>query len=228
MTIEQDIFKRAKIDFNKLAGYGFVKSELGWIYDKTFMNGDFKAVVRIDYNGNISGNVYETDCDEIYFPLRVESMAVGFAGEVRGEYEKILKDIKAHCCQINYFMFSQANRLAQRCYEKYGDYPCFPWDKFDGFGVFKNPNNNKWYALIMNIDRSKLDDSCSGETEAVNIKSDKEKISTLIKQNGFYPAYHMNKKNWVTVILDDTVDDDLLFELVDESHAFTLDKRAHR
>jgi predicted DNA-binding protein (MmcQ/YjbR family) len=80
----------------------------------------------------------------------------------------------------------------------------------------------------MNIDRSKLDRNFSGETEAVNIKSDKEKISTLIKQKGFYPAYHMNKKNWVTVILDDTVDDDLLFELVDESHAFTLDKRAHR
>ena len=38
----------------------------------------------------------------------------------------------------------------------------------------------------------------------------------------------MNKKSWITIVLDDTVADDFLFELLDESHAFTLRKNNYR
>lgn len=221
MTIEQNIFQRAQVDFNQLANYGFKKSGNSWLCTKTFMSGDFKAVVRVDANGNVSGDVYETDSDEIYIPLRVESMAVGFAGTVRKEYEKILEDIKAHCCYLNYFIHPQANRLSSKIYERYGDKPVFPWNDFSG-GVFKNPNNGKWYALIMNIDFAKLDKKRSGKVEVVNIKLNEDKILELHKQEGFYPAYHMNKKNWISIVLNDTVSDDMLFILLDESHAFTL------
>lgn len=225
MTIEQNIFKRAKVDLTKLADYGFKKSADHWVYSKIFMDGNFKAVVKIDVAGNICGDVYDTDSDDIYFPLRVESMEAGFVGAVRFEYEKILQDIKEHCCRINYFIYPQANRLAQKIYEKYGDVPCFPWDKFAGYGVFKNPENNKWYALVMNIDFAKLDQNCCGETEAVNLKVNADKIPDLITHKGFYSAYHMNKKNWITIVLDDSITDDVLFELLDESHAFTLFKQ---
>ena len=226
MSIEENIFKRAIIDFNKLANYGFIQSGEKQVFTKTFMNGDFKAVVTIDKKGKISGEVYETDSDDIYFPLRVESMVAGFVGQVREEYEHILSDIKAHCCRTNYFIYPQANRLTQEIYTRYGDNPTFPWDKFDGYGVFKNPDSDKWYALIMNIDKSKLDKKLSGEIEAVNIKLDEDKIPQLLKKRGFYPAYHMNKKNWITIVLDDSVTDEVLFGLVDESHAFTFGHRA--
>ena len=225
MTIEQNIFRRAKFDFERLSAYGFAKSGDEWIYTKIFMNGDFRAVVRVDAKGKVSGNVYETDSDDIYFPLRVESMAAGFAGEVRAEYEKILQNIKADCCHINYFAGPQANRLTLKIYEKYGDNPSFPWEKFDDYGVFKNPDNNKWYALIMNLDLTKLDKKRSGKAEIVNIKLNEDKISALIGQKGFYPAYHMNKKSWITIVLDDSVSDETLFALLEESHAFTLGKR---
>ena len=226
MTIEQNIFKRAKVDFTKLPTYGFAKRDNIWVYEKIFMNGAFRAVVQIDARGNISGDVYEPDSDDIYFPLRIESMAAGFAGEVRTAYEKILQDIKNHCCQINYFIYPQANRIAQIIAEKYGDTPVFPWDKFNGHGVFKNPVNNKWYALIMAIDKSKLDKKLKGEVEVMNIKLNEDKIPQLTRQKGFYPAYHMNKKYWITIVLDDSLTDNLLLTLIDESHAFTLDKRA--
>lgn len=225
MTIEQNIFQRAQVDFNQLANFGFEKTGDDWCYTKIFMNGNFKAVIRIDTNGNITGNVYETDSDEIYIPLRVESMAVGFAGSVRTEYEKILENIKAQCCHLNYFIHPQANRLTTEIYEKYGDKPIFPWNDFSG-GVFKNPNNGKWYALIMNLDFAKLDKKRGGKVEVVNIKLNEDKILKLCKQKGFYPAYHMNKKNWISVVLDDTLKDDILFALLNESHTFTLGARA--
>ena len=47
----------------------------------------------------------------------------------------------------------------------------------------------------------------------------------LRKKEGIYPAYHMNKKSWITIVLDETVHDDVLFDLLAESHAFTLGKK---
>jgi len=226
MSIEEDIFKRAVIDFGKLKKYGFTKSGDKWNYTKLFMNGDFEAAVTIDDKGHISGTVYEVATGDEFLPLRVENME-GFAGEVRAEYKQILEDIKADCCRINYFMQPQANRLTEMIYKTYGDIPSFPWE-FDGYGVFRNPNNEKWYALVMNIDKSKLDKKLSGEVEVVNLKLNEENIRHLLQQKGFYPAYHMNKKSWITILLDDSIKDDVLFALLDESHAFTTAKSNHR
>jgi len=227
MSIEENIFKRAIIDFAKLKKYGFEKSGNKWNYTKLFMNGDFEAAVTIDDKGHISGAVYEAATGEEFLPLRVENME-GFAGEVRTEYEKILENIKANCCRINYFSQPQANRLTEMIYKTYGDVPSFPWDKFDGYGIFRNPNNQKWYAAVMNIDKSKLDKKLSGEIEVVNIKLNEDKIQHLLPQNGFYPAYHMNKKSWITIVLDDSIKDEVLFALVEESHAFTTGKINNR
>ena len=224
MSIEKDIFKRAKIDFNKLSAYGFVKKNDQWVYTQPFMNDEFKAIVVIDKQGQIFGDVFETDSEESYLPLRVDSMAVGYVGQVRSEYEKILENIKVHCAVENYFVGVQANRLVLHIIDKYGDFPVFPWEKFNRHGVFKNQDNGKWYALVMTIDWSKLNKKLSGEVEVVNIKLAEEKIPNLVTQKGFYPAYHMNKKSWITIVLDETVRDDVLFDLLAESHAFTLGK----
>ena len=227
MTIEQNIFKRATIDCDKLEKHGFIKSGELWRYTEFFMAGEFKAVICITPQGNVSGAVYEVATDDEYLPLRVENME-GFAATVRAEYIKILEAIKADCCRINYFVSAQANRAAQFIYQAYGDLPAFPWDKFNRHGVFKNPDSQKWYALILCIDKSKLNAKLSGEIEVMNIKLNEDKILELNKQNGFYPAYHMNKKSWLTITLDDSVSDNLLFDLIAESHAFSLKKTAHR
>ena len=225
MTIEDNIFKRAEINKKALAQYGFRLSNGLWILNVPFMNGDFKAVVSVDDAGHISGNVYETATQDIFLPLRVESMD-GFAGEVRQAYMAILKNIKEKCCRENVFISAQANRFAEAVYEKYGDKPVFPWDDFSG-SVFKNPNNGKWYAIVMDINIQKVDKKQTGNVEVVNIKLDPEKIQDLLKEKGFYPAYHMNKKNWISILLNNTVPDSVLLGLLDESHAFTLNKHRH-
>ena len=55
--------------------------------------------------------------------------------------------------------------------------------------------------------------------EIINIKIDPEKIIELKKRRGFYDAYHMSKKNWITIALDGSVSDGLIFDLLKESHA---------
>ena len=223
MTIEDNIFKRAEINKNLLKQYGFQQSKGFWTLEVPFMNGDFKAVIIVDGSGHISGNVYETATQDIFLPLRVESMD-GFATEVRNAYINILMDLKEKCCHENIFISDQTNRLAEAIYKKYGDKPIFPWDDFSG-GVFKNPDNGKWYAIVMDINVQKVDKKLNGNVEIVNIKLDPEKIHKLHKEKGFYPAYHMNKKNWISILLNDTIPDQALFSLLDESHSFTLPKK---
>ena len=223
MAIEENIFKRAEININLLKQYGFRQSNGFWTLERHFMNNDFKAVITIDGVGHISGNVYEIATEDEYLPLRVDCMD-GFATEVRNAYIDILKDIKEKCFHENAFISHQANRLAEKIYKKYGDKPVFPWDDFSG-GVFKNPNNGKWYAIIMNINVQKVDKKLTGNVEVINIKLDPQKIEQLHAQKGFYPAYHMNKKNWISILLNETVSDDVLLKLLDESHNFTLSKK---
>ena len=39
--------------------------------------------------------------------------------------------------------------------------------------------------------------------------------------DGIYPAYHMNHKTWISVVLDDTICDDKIMELIQSSFDLT-------
>ena len=218
MSIESEIFKKAVVDFAKLEAYGFEKQADGYTLQKIFKNGDFRADVSVDKQGNVSGKVYEIATDEEFLPLRVENMG-GFAGEVRFAYQQILEDIKYKCFICLPFITAQSNRLATLIKNKYGDNPQFLFKKQPGYGVFKNPDNNKWYGMIMNTKAEKLDKNISGETEIIHVKLTEEKVQTLLPRQGFYPSF---KKNWICIALDDTLKDDEIMTFIDESHAFTI------
>ena len=228
MTIEEKIFKRAKIDFTKLEAFGFQKRQKEWFLARTFMNETFRAEISVDTEGKISGNVYETDSNELYIPLRVEAMSEGFAGQVRKAYEDVLEEMRENCCDSHRFMERQTNRIAQKLTEKYGDKPVFPWEKYQGYGVFKHLKNNKWYVLIGNVEKKKLEKQSEGETEIANIKLPEEKVQNLWHKKGFYPAYHMNKKYWITIVLDDTLSDKEILTLIDESYHLTAPQKENK
>ena len=38
------------------------------------------------------------------------------------------------------------------------------------------------------------------------------------------PGYHMNKRHWNTVILDESLSDDVIFEMIDESYNLVVKK----
>lgn len=224
MTLEEKIFKRAVINFSSLSEYGFIKQGKVFCLDRLFMNDAFRAHIKIDEAGNVFGDVYDVDTQDIYFPLRVDDMAAGFAGDVRKEYEKILNDIKQRCCVLNYFSGSQTNRISEKIGQIYGDKPEFPWEKYSDCGVFRHAESRKWYALVMNVDGAKFGAEQAGFTEIMNLKISEEKIPELLTQAGYFPAYHMNKKSWITLILNDTLSDEKIMELIAQSYAFAAGK----
>ncbi len=218
MSIEQEIFKKVKVNFQRLIDYVFQKKESFYYYSCDFLD-QFQARIRVDEKGILKGKVYDLLLDDEYFNFRVETQTGEFVGKVKEEYQKILEDIKEKCFTSLDFTTEQANRISALIYDTYQDRPYFAWE--DENGVFRNPDNLKWYGLIMNIDRSKLNRKQSGKIDVLNVKLDKDKIIKLLDKKGFYKAYHMNKTYWITIVLDDTLKDLEIMECIKESHAYT-------
>lgn len=99
-----------------------------------------------------------------------------------------------------------------------------PWQKDPVSTVFRHIGNRKWFALVMRVKRSSLGLNGEELIDIVNFKCDKVMVGSALGNNGFYPAYHMNKENWITVALDERVPDEKLRMLVDMSYELTRKK----
>lgn len=216
LNIENEVFKKAVVNFKKLENYGFIKIDNNYIFEKQFLDNNFKAIISINNKGIVSGKVIDLQTNEEYINIRTK-MNGEFVNKVRELYKNILIDIKEHCFEKKYFIYDQSNRITKYIKETYNNDPEFLWTKFKGYGVFRNSNNKKWYGIIMNIDLSKIDDK-TGEVEILNVKLDENKIKKLLNKKGFYKAYHMNKNDWISIILNDTISDLEIISLLNESY----------
>ena len=124
---------------------------------------------------------------------------------------------------------SMRDRIDSYINEQYGVEAEYPWDRDNTSAVYRHKDNKKWFALIMNVKKDKLGLSGSGMVSAINLKIDDINIhEMLITEEGIYPAYHMNKRNWITVILDGTVPEEQVLSLLDMSFSVTSKKYRRR
>lgn len=100
----------------------------------------------------------------------------------------------------------------------------FPWADAPSYAVFRHSNNRKWFALVMDIPKEKLGLSDKGMLDILNVKCEPVMIDCLRTEPGFFPAYHMNKTNWITVALDGSVNHEKIKMLLDISYNLTAPK----
>ena len=103
---------------------------------------------------------------------------------------------------------------------EYGTNPEYPWEGDSLSAVLRN-NSGKWYGIIMRIPGSRIGLDSDNLIDVMNVKCDPMVIDSLLSENGFAPAYHMNKKNWISIILD-VVDADEIKGLIDLSYRLTI------
>ncbi len=111
---------------------------------------------------------------------------------------------------------------------KYGSEPDYPWMDLQNSAVIRHAENSKWYGLVMDIPRSRLGLEGDEVVDIINLKCDKLFIGSLLQNDGYFPAYHMNKENWITVILDGTVNMEEVFGLIDISYGMTMPKERRK
>ncbi len=97
----------------------------------------------------------------------------------------------------------------------------YMWKKYPTFAVYRHHNNKKWFAVIMEIPKSKLNLNDDGLVSVINLKCDPLLIGSLLLENGIHRGYHMNKNHWITLRLDGSVGEDKIKWLLDMSFGLT-------
>lgn len=109
------------------------------------------------------------------------------------------------------------NEVFVYCREHFGTEPEYLWQTDPNFAVLRRAENKKWYGIIMDIPRQKLGLEGGEKVDILNIKCPEQLLGSFLGQEGFHPAYHMNKSRWLTVRLDGSVSPDQIFGLLEMS-----------
>ena len=113
------------------------------------------------------------------------------------------------------------------CFSTYGTPPDYPFDDLLETAVLRHVDNRKWYAIVMKVSRRKFGLESDDVIDVVNLKLPTEMFGSFGAPDGVYPAYHMNKLHWVSVLLPDAPDDVVQF-LVNVSFETTKDNRRRK
>lgn len=109
------------------------------------------------------------------------------------------------------------------CHNKFGTSPDYPFDEDLETAVLRHADNRKWFALLMKVSRRKFGFDSDKTVDVVNLKLPFEMFGSFGKADGVYPAYHMNKLHWISVLLSDATDETIAF-LTGVSYEETKDR----
>ena len=216
-----EIFKSYQFNKEKARDYDFVENGEVWNYSCQILQGDFSMTVSITPD-NISFQVFDQETGDLYPQVHMESMRGSFVASIREACLEILYQIRKACFDVQDFICPQTKRIMSQVQEKYGNQLEYLWEKSPDTAVLRHEGNQKWYAVLMRIPWDKLEKGREGLVEAVNLKHDQ--VADLLSKKGIYPAFHMNKRYWLSLALDDSLQDEEVIELIERSWNLTVKK----
>ena len=216
-----EIFKSYQFNQEKANAYGFVENGEIWTYSCQIFQGDFFLTVSITPD-NVSFQVFDQEMGDLYPQVHMESMTGSFVASVREACLEILYQIRKACFDVQDFICPQTKRIMAQVQEKYGNQLEYLWEKSPDTAVLRHEGNQKWYAVLMRIPWDKLEKGREGLVEAVNLKHDQ--VADLLSKKGIYPAFHMNKRYWLSLALDGSLQDEEVIELIERSWNLTVKK----
>ena len=120
---------------------------------------------------------------------------------------------------------SLRHEILEYSLNKYNTKPIYPWTLLPEYAVLRHESSLKWYALFMNVDGQRLGLTPGRIYDVIDLRCREEDISSYLGKRGFLPAYHMSKKDWITILLDGSVDLEKIIELLDISFEITRDHK---
>ncbi len=139
------------------------------------------------------------------------------------------------------------NQLLTYALEHFGSKPEYLFASSPDTCILRHADNRKWYAIFMNVPAKNFgvtgeagnangvsgasgvsDTGNAGSASAgdellsvMNVKVDPDDSPALCMQADIFPGYHMNKKHWISILLDRSVPLPLIEELLEASFELT-------
>ena len=216
------LFKYKRLNREKILQHGFSIDGDNFIRHEKFL-ADFTLTIIIDNRGNVTTKIFDAD-NEPYTLHLVESASGNFVGTVKAEHERILNELAAQCFDDEIFTGRQAKKLVDYIHEKFSDELEFLWEKFPNYAVFRRKDNRKWYALIAAVPKKFLHLIGNDELEILNLRVEPAELDNIVDDEKYFRGWHMNKKSWMTVRLDETLTDNELCTRLEKSYILAAKK----
>jgi predicted DNA-binding protein (MmcQ/YjbR family) len=192
--------------------YGFKENTNGLVLTRNLKEDGLALRVTISPSV-FEAVVFDTSTNEEYGPFSLPEANGDFVVGLRQEAETIINEIAQVCFILN----DVKARTLDYIKEKYGALIDNPWTDLPNFTTVKEKKNGKWFALFMDLPLKRIGIDKESIGWVLNVKANPEEIDNLVDHVYVFPAYHMSKKNWVTILLSSSTPFDLITRLIDES-----------
>lgn len=212
-----NLLKNRKIDLKKLLEYGFVKKGNQYEYKTTLIQDEFDIILIFDKDGKLDFKVIDLISNDEYLLAKVAEATGEFVGKVRENSKNIMIDVITKCSEIEIFKSKQAKEVIEYIKNKYDDEFEFLWEKSNN-AIVRHKENNKWYAAILTVSKNKIGIDSNEVVDIIDLKMLPEDIEEIVDNENYFLGYHMNKKHWITIILDGRVEIEEIYEFIDMSY----------
>ncbi len=214
--MDKNPFRGRKVNLDRLLAYGFCK-EKQYKYSTAILENRFLLSVSIDENDQVQTTLTERETGEPYELYRTAASGT-FVGQVREAIQEVLQDISEKCYELAVFKEAQPLMLIDYVRRRYGDELEFLWERFPDNAIWRRRDNQKWYAAILTVKKSKLGLASEETAEVIDLRLEPESITNLIDNERYFPGWHMNKRHWYTMLLDGSVPLEELCRRIDDSY----------
>lgn len=202
---ETQYFSHKKMVPEKLLAYGFTHTGGAYHLSKAVLDGQFQLLVTVSGASLVDTTMIDNATGEEYVLHRVREASGAFVGSVKAAYEAVLLEIAESCFVADVFKSDQAKALIAYVRETHGDELEFLWKKFDNNAIWRRKDTKKWYAALLTVSRRKMGLSSDEVVEILDLRIDPKEIDSVVDHARYFPGWHMNKRSWITVILDGSV-----------------------
>ena len=206
-----------KYNFSKeqLKSFEFKEEADKLVYKKEILDSYFLIEI-VFANNQLTIEVYDLEFDEIYSLFSVDSAVGETVQNIRENVEKLLSLILGLADESGKISLEIINY----CNNKYGENHVNPFKKHPDILALVN-EKNKWYSLFLDVDYNKLNKNTDITTKVkiLNVKYPTDKILEIIDNKNIFPAYHMNKKHWISIVIDKNIKLETIKELIDISYS---------
>lgn len=210
-----------KIKEAELLKYGFQRKGRNYFYRVQIGNNQFELQVALSKEKKYS-KLIELENQTEFVLVDIDSAQGEFIGKLKQEYDEMIEKIVSECTSRETFQSNQAKEIICYVSKKYHDELEYLWEKFDHNAIWRNQKNKKWYGILLTISEEKLGIKSDKEVEIIDLRFQKENIENIIDGKTIFPGYHMNKKSWITIKLDDSMETNRICDLIDNSYRLSI------
>ena len=200
-----------------LINFGFQFEDNILVFKRNILNDVFRMEIKL-ISTDFEIEVYDLDFNEVYSLFSVDSASGEIVTAIREEVKDVLEKILC----LESVIYEDVLRYVK---ERYNSTTVKPFKTNPDIKALVT-TKNKWYALFLDVEYNKLqkDSLVDSKVKIINLKHLSSEISTVINNRNIFPAYHMNKNHWISVVLDNNIDIEYVKGLIEISYDLANNK----